>query len=315
MSLIRSLLYTFLLYFASFVPAWAIIPENGVWWAPSLDGSGFNLEVQDNILVFASYGYDENGNPAWYIAAGAMTSDRNFTAPVQRYSAGSCLNCPYRKPTGTVIGNLTITFTSSQTANFSLLGATIPVERFDFIGRMKSKPDTLLSEWSMVTGDSSFPVYFSDRIQLYAKISGGLGGNRLGSTARLAVAQVNPDGSMAILVDSSTSYYDFYIFNTTGFNRLEGSTWTYLKTSTPTGNGTFFQGFRTASYAYLTSGRGPASSKSALAATGSEEAAAAQRALAYKAAKLDGTQATADVVSIAEELAGKLKDMAEAAAR
>lgn len=259
--------------------AWAIMPESGWWWN-GMSGSGFNIETQDNLLFFAAFGYDTAGQPVWYFAGGPMTSDRDFSAMLYRTSGGSCVGCEYAAPTVTEVGEMTLSFTSSQTANLTLLGTTVPATRFNFWLNDRV-PDALLGEWSMVTGDPVYPVYFADRISFSSKNAAGdaLYGYRTGATGRAAVAMYSvSDGSWGILIDTSTSYYTFYSFVTTGFNRLEGRAWTYLKTQTLSGSGIFFLGHRTKSYHYVLNGTGPGASKSLSEDPVSLEEVAAQRA-------------------------------------
>ena len=90
----------------------AIIPENGWWWNPNESGRGFNLEVQDNLLFFASFAYDANGNPAWYTAGGPMSSDRDWSGQLVVTSRGQCFGCAYVDPVRTVVGTATLRFTS-----------------------------------------------------------------------------------------------------------------------------------------------------------------------------------------------------------
>jgi hypothetical protein len=254
------------------LPARAIIPENGWWWVSGESGSGFNLEVQDNLLFFASFGYDTSGNPVWYTAGGAMTSDRDFAATLFRTSAGSCVGCPYRPPIVTEVGTMRLTFSSSQNATLTLAGATVPVTRFNF-WLNESRPDAMGGEWSFVIGESAFPVFDGERIGFTRKVTDSAGtymsGSRLGSASNTAVVQYNNNlGKWTLLLDSSTTAYRYFEFNTTGFNRLEGQFWVYSKGSSPSGAGTFFQAHRSASLSFLTTGRGPASSKRDLAAEG-----------------------------------------------
>ena len=80
-----------------------------------------------------------------------------------------------------------------------------------------------------------------------------------------------------MLVDSSTSYYSYYVFTKKTFNRIEGQQWTYLKTSLPTGSGLYFLGHRTKSYARLRGLNAPGVAKAA-AEAGDQEAIDAVRA-------------------------------------
>jgi hypothetical protein len=246
--------------------AFAIIPENGWWWVPSESGRGFNLEVQDNLLFFASFAYDANGNPAWYTAGGPMTSDRDWTSTLVVTSRGQCFGCAYVDPVRTVVGTVTLRFTSSQTAVLTINGFSLNVQRFDFWWN-SLRPDAMAGEWSAVIGAAS-DIFDGERIDYTQKRTDSSGtylaGSRLGSSISANPAVVlydAPSGIWTALLDSSSSFYRLFRFGTTGFNRVEGNFWIYLKGSNPTGVGTFYQAFKTASYAFLTTGTGPASSK------------------------------------------------------
>ena len=241
----------------------AIIPENGWWWASNESGRGFNIEVQDNQLFFATFGYESNGSPGWMVADGSMSSDRDFTGGLLKFTAGQCFGCPYVAPVQINAGTLTLRFTSSQTAILTINGTSISVKRFDF-WQNEAVPDGMMGEWSMVMGESAFPVFGGERVQFSSRQSGSngvfLGGQRLGSPGNLAVVNFL-SGSYSILLDSSTSFYRMFRFNTTGFNRVEGQWWVFDKNAQPTGSGEFFQGFRTASASFVRTGAGPASTK------------------------------------------------------
>jgi hypothetical protein len=245
----------------------AIIPENGWWWASNEAGRGFNIEVQNNLLFFAAFAYDSGGAPTWITAGGAMSSDRDFTGPLTRYTSGQCFGCAYVAPTPVAAGTLTLRFTSSQTAVLTINGASISVKRFDF-WENDVAPNAMMGEWSSVIGASG-DVFDADRITYNTRTtdsSGGpiLGGSRLGSTASSnpAVVLYSPaTGRWTALLDSSTSFYRLFDFGQTGFNRVEGNFWIYAKGGSPSGSGTFFQAFRTASAAFVQSGAGPASTK------------------------------------------------------
>lgn len=248
-------------------PAAAIIPESGWWWNPSTSGTGFNLEVQDKLMFVAAFAYESNGNPTWLVAGGAMTSDRAFSATITKYSAGSCLGCPYNAPVSTNAGTMSLQFTSSQTAILTVNGYSMPVQRFDFWGSNDTHPDSMMGEWSMVIGETAFPVFFGERVQFSQKLSSStgpyLGGNRAGAPNNLATVSYSTTRRVFYsLLDSSSSYWRYSEWAQTGFNRIEGNTWVFLKSeSAPSGSGIFFQAHRTASASWVRTGIGPASSK------------------------------------------------------
>ncbi|HUP29854.1 MAG TPA: hypothetical protein VM122_06750 [Usitatibacter sp.] len=264
----------------------AIIPENGWWWASNEGGRGFNIEVQNNLVFFAAFAYDGAGSPTWITAGGAMTSDRDFTADLTRYTAGQCFGCDYVQPTAVPAGTLTLRFTSSQTAVLTINGTAINVKRFDF-WQNEAKPNAMLGEWSAVIGASG-DLFDADRIVYttpFTESSSGtpaLGGARLGSTPASNGAAViySPSAQRwTALLDSSSGFYRLFEFSQTGFNRVEGSFWIYAKNTSPAGEGTFYQAFRTASAAFVQNGTGPASTKRALEMDISEHFNARDRAL------------------------------------
>ena len=246
--------------------AGAVIPENGWWWASNESGRGFNIEVQNNLLFFAAFAYEANGTPAWITSGGSMTSDRDYSGALIKFTGGQCFGCAYVAPTQVAAGNMTLRFTSSQTAILTINGTSINVKRFDF-WLNEFAPDAMQGEWSYVIGESG-QVFDAERIQYRVKASDSsgqyIGGSRVGTTSSSNPAVVRYDSSRATwiaLLDSSTSFYRYFEFNQTGFNRIEGSYWLYAKGGAPAGNGTFVQGYRSGSAAFVTTGSGPASSK------------------------------------------------------
>ena len=247
--------------------AWAVIPENGWWWNSTESGRGFNLEIQNNLLFFSTFGYDNSGHPAWYVAGGPMTSDRDWSATLYATANGQCFGCPYVAPQTIPLGTVTLHFTSSQTAVLSIAGVSINVKREDW-WLNESTPDAMLGEWSAVIG-SFGDVFDGERIDYIGKTTSNgtvyASGGRMGSTVALNPALVSysaANSQWVALLDSSTPFYRLFAFNTTGFNRVEGTFYIYPKGGSPSGSGMFYQAFRTASFAYLQTGTGPASSKS-----------------------------------------------------
>lgn len=274
--------------------AQAVIPENGWWWAANEPGRGFNIEVQDNQVFLGAFAYEPEGAPVWLVSGGTMTSDRDYSGPLFRFGGGQCFGCPFVSPTQVAAGTLALRFTSSQAAVVTINGQPIEIKRFDF-WQNEVAPDAMLGEWSMVIGEQAFPLYDGERVQFGTRRANANGpyldGARLGSAESVAVvAQAN--GSYGILVDSSPDYYRFFRYDTTGFNRLEGQFWIFEKSGNPSGAGTFFQGFRTASASFVQSGNGPASSKRLFTQAASPERFGERDAdLARKIATRDETEA------------------------
>lgn len=70
--------------------------EKGMWSVPGEPGSGVMFDVQDEILGFVVFSYDQSGDPVWYQGAGRI--DAGFVhAEASRFTGGTCLNCEYRE--------------------------------------------------------------------------------------------------------------------------------------------------------------------------------------------------------------------------
>lgn len=255
------------------LPVHAMLPENGWYWNPSESGRGFNLEIQDNALFFSAFVYRPDGSAAWYVGGGPMSSDRAWHADLYETTDGQCIGCAYRPATLLPSGTVSISFTSERSAVILLPGGTVSVVRQDWSNSGTASRDALFGEWSMVEGDPSFPVYYAERVSLYLPRSDAsgtyAGGYVTGGTNHVAVGTYSSNGgAFAILVDSSSSYYSLYLFPMNTFNRVEGLEWTYLKSGTPTGNGTYFLAHRTKSYTRVRGLNGPGVSKVAVAGPG-----------------------------------------------
>jgi hypothetical protein len=224
----------------------AVLPEQGLWWNPAEGGRGYGIEVQDNYIFVTYYGYTGTGVSAFYTSGGTYNIITN-TATVffAALSNGQCFGCVYLgDPDVEVIGNATLTFFSPMTGRIDLPnGVSIPIQRQLFFD---SQPRTnLYGTWHLTTG--SLGVYFGQALWIQApndELEGGFVGRVIdGSSARILVGSPLDDGTVAILVDSSTSYYQFYVFEWS-VNRWVGYSWTYLKTSEPSGSGLQFFGSR-----------------------------------------------------------------------
>ncbi|MGE0356594.1 MAG: hypothetical protein AB7P08_06725 [Burkholderiales bacterium] len=308
-----------LLALAAQIPAHAMLPESGWYWNPNESGRGFNLEIQDNALFLSAFVYRPDGSAAWYVGGGPMASDRSWTAELYETVGGQCIGCSYRSPTLLLTGSVSINFTSERSATISLLGGSVSVVRQDWSNSGATTHDALLGEWSTTEGEPSFPIFFGERISLYIQRSDSAGayagGHRTGDSGDTAVGDYYANsGNYSILLDSSTSYYSYFVFKKNGFNRIEGQQWTYLKSSLPTGSGLYFVGHRTKSYARLRGLNAPGVAKSAGRSPEREaiDAARAQRSLAKAGEPVPMEGVTIDEV---REMAAKLQQRLEGARR
>jgi len=266
MRTLRFISVAFVLVFAS-LDARAILPDSGWYWNPAESGRGFNIEVQNSSLFIAGFIYDANGAPIWITSGGPMSSDRFYSGPAYVTSGGQCVGCAYHPPSVIPYGSVSVTFTSTTTATITVNGIGVNVTRQQFGIDLSDPVTPLLGEWSMTTGQTVVPVYFGERISLNTifKASSGTyaAGARAGETTQnLAVGNFGSGVSQfAILLDSSTSYYNFFVFSFTGLNLIEGTSYVYLKGSNPT-SGLYFVGHRIKSAQAAAGGNRPGTGKS-----------------------------------------------------
>jgi hypothetical protein len=241
--------------------AQAMTPESGLWTNPSASGTGYNIEVQDNVLAITIYSTDRTGAPVYHLAAGAMVGDNRFTGAMLRFANGQCFNCPYQAPQVIQEGTISLTFTSAASASVSInSGPAYTINRYAF-GINPNAPQVLLGEWGHVQGTASFPVYYAERIQLGSTlVDSGITfavGNRAGALSNISVAYLDNDGYFYQLLNSSTSYNQFMKFKFNGLNTIEGFYWVYLKTGSPSGAGVPFYATRIRSATAVNTGVGP----------------------------------------------------------
>lgn len=218
----------------------AMLPDNGWYWNPNESGRGFNIEIQNNVLFMSGFVYDQAGNQVWAVSGGTMSSDRFYSGTAYVTSGGQCVGCAYRAPTNTAIGNITVNFSDEQHATITFNGTAIQVQREPFGLDFTNPVTPLFGEWATTEGSVSFPVYFGERLSFTRPFTGNSGtpvaaGNRTGDTARVLVGNYTPGVGWGMLLDSAPSYYKVYVFTFTGFNRMQGISSTFLKTSQPSG--------------------------------------------------------------------------------
>jgi YVTN family beta-propeller protein len=63
----------------------ALRPAQGFWYNPARSGHGFDLQFAGDVLTVAWYTYEDDGEPTWYLAAGAF-ADGRMSAPLLRFT-------------------------------------------------------------------------------------------------------------------------------------------------------------------------------------------------------------------------------------
>lgn len=105
------------------------IPLGGSWYNPEQNGSGFLFDFQDDILVGYYFGYDEEGEPTWFIFSGKLqeSNDVNYIWFLDTYAdvfqGGNAINQDYVSPTVDDSSlNIRLEFSSLKYARFSFDG-------------------------------------------------------------------------------------------------------------------------------------------------------------------------------------------------
>lgn len=241
----RKMLAVFLLLLCSFSAQAQLLapPLSGFFWNPAEPGKGWALDVQDDLVFVAHYTF-QPGSPAsvFYTTVGRWDYvNRRFTGDLLEFTGGPCLTCGPRQSTPRSLGTATFQFVNRDQGSITFQGRTTPIIRFLY-GYAPESRSLLQGVWHTTTGTSG--VYFGDILRITGPCT-------TCSTPGLYVGYVLDGGAQRILlggpvgsdpsdilmlVDSSTSYYDEYRFRYS-LNFFGGTERTYLKGTTPTGNG------------------------------------------------------------------------------
>ncbi|MEO6423167.1 MAG: hypothetical protein ABIR84_10935 [Candidatus Nitrotoga sp.] len=134
--------------------AWAFMPANGMWGVDSEDnglpGRGFQIEVENEIMVLTYFGYRADGSSVFYYAAGPIANN-TFTASLLDLRDGTSFGSVYKpasllNPAGTV----TMNFTSGKHGFITLPGEkkrAVSKRPFGYA----DGPDGLLGQWMLST--------------------------------------------------------------------------------------------------------------------------------------------------------------------
>jgi len=224
-------------------------PVDGIYWDPSEGGRGYAVETQDDLMFVAIYDYDTDGSPSFYFVQGAWDGNSHQISGTHllQVSSGPWIGGAF-SPVGSVVdkGPVTFQFTSFTTATFTYNGHTSHLERFLY--GYGANADSLMSGvWHASYG--GLGVYFGEVVQVFgpctlsecSTIPEAFYGQRLdGGSDRVLVGGRQSDGRVFFLLDSSTSYYDLYVFDLR-VNDWVGWSAAFLKTDNfPTNGLTMF---------------------------------------------------------------------------
>jgi hypothetical protein len=157
-----------LLFLVAIAPARAYTPESGIWWNPNESGSGYVIEIQDNLMVLSYFGGDTQGRATWWLASGLLTGNALFpTATLNRTVGSQCPGCPYNGAPTTLFGDggtVRVQFDPNDNTRATLTfgnGRVVTIQRQLFYlkrgedGSVPLEVTRMLGEWQMVMDFSS----------------------------------------------------------------------------------------------------------------------------------------------------------------
>lgn len=258
----------------------AFTPESGQYWDPDEPGSGYAIEIQDNYLFVTFYVYDEDGFPIWYTSEGFLDGNSSFESQMVYFSGGQCLGCYWQANEAELsgYGTINIEFLTETTAEFTVLGVTKTIERFNFY--LGDELQKMRGEWQVVidasqyTDSNTYP-YFSD-VMLFEQVE-RYQGDRLVTGCRsestvyyhycttralqnndlAALYDEDYDELVAVMRDDADYYLAYYL--KTGTDQFDGMAYSYRVGSEPdlSLDGFSVRGFRSASKTFVDEGVGP----------------------------------------------------------
>lgn len=247
--------------------ALAFVPAPGLWNTDAIDGQGFNIETQNDVMIVTAYVFDQAGNQIWYLAVGTYSeATSTFTGTLANAVGGSCLTCPYKPPTaksGNAGGTLKIAFQSRENGVATINGGSArAITHFNY--GYNGKTGYFFGEWQFsfnVLGlvDAQWVVfpgatYLGSDGKTYAQ--GYLDGKQA-STAALAIYDSSSD-VYVVVIDDNTGYiitYGFYGDN----GRMIGLGWIEPSGTPISGNGSPAAGNRILVQSELVPGINPLS--------------------------------------------------------
>lgn len=103
--------------------------RTGLWWNSNESGSGYNIQVQQGVLVVTMYSYAAGGDPMWYLVVGRLSNlgtGVTATGTLDHFQGGQCASCAYRSPAPMGSdGAISINFAAPNTATIQLPGGRV----------------------------------------------------------------------------------------------------------------------------------------------------------------------------------------------
>ncbi len=119
----------------------ATAKRSATWWIPAESGWGLTVFDQGNLLAPAWFTYDSDGEPTWFLIAGAFPqTDGSFVGPLQRFTGTPFdqINGPAARTT-TTIGEVRLSFAGESRLRFAYsadgISQTKLLQKFPFGSR------------------------------------------------------------------------------------------------------------------------------------------------------------------------------------
>lgn len=125
-TVMKTVLKVICLLFGLSTTAWAFMPAGGLWAVDEENtgqaGRGFQIEVENEIMVLTYYGYRADGSSVFYLAAGPIVGN-SFSGALTEYQNGKALGTT-GQPASAVgsAGTVYATFTSGQHGTITFPG-------------------------------------------------------------------------------------------------------------------------------------------------------------------------------------------------
>ena len=231
------------------VCAATVPPVDGIYWDPSQGGRGYAVETQNDLMFIAIYNYDADSEATFYFIQGTWNGSTHAVdnAHLLQVSSGPWVGGPF-SPIGAVIdkGPVTFQFPTFTTARFVYNGKTSNLQRFLY--NYSSSADSLMGgTWHAAFG--GLGIYFGELVGVSGPCTisecdtipeAFVGGRIDGGSDRVLVGGRQDDGRVFFLLDSSTSYYELFVFDLR-VNEWFGFAAAFLKTDEfPTSGLTMF---------------------------------------------------------------------------
>lgn len=201
----------------------AFTPANGVWAVTSElqtgdSGRGFQIIVENDILVFSLYGYNVDGSGNFFLTSGPLVNNR-FTGELLTCRDGVAMGSPYH-PATCISGNgsINLVFDSGETGMITFPGeAAKRMTRFNFGYGFVNGPSTLLGSDFLFTYKatiSSFTEYYKLTVNTGLSTQYG-NGIVTSSDGNLACEYINNSTTLKdvfLCTELSGTYPDTYLF-------------------------------------------------------------------------------------------------------